>query len=741
MIDKVKYSLILLIVILLIIIIFRKQILFTYENFVCSIDTGVNTHLMAYYRRCINDYKIEERGGSVPLPDTKNNARALINFYLNQNDTITNHNNLTKFGLNPGWVNQINKSSICPEYAYYLYRHFRAYRKSITMNNELRNLLNNTINQYNSDNSDDFTYYMSSIPSSRYLSDESGIKFKKNDNNRELLLHQKLLSYFLSKIQNSEVSISPGTRDGIGLVWGLPYLIQKNDSGIIESITGVPNISNFNNYFQLKFNIDSEVSDVDESLENVQYLYLVYNNNDELVLTPNKDDVNDTNSLFEVISAEDCNQYLRIKKKDSDKFLKYDSNDGRVSLGGSGDIDNKLIVSIDDSNTLALPIDEIFVPPSNYNTNEGKPVSILFTAGKIYNHFISYLGITKINGTYHPKAILGKYNNIEKIGSTVNIPDIYDVNDKYSKYIKGISFIRGRMIEEDSYAYQENKVAKPVGTEGRGIIQDNGLIKVHKKNDTAQGFLNAGENIKTNQKIFPIVSNNEVFNNDSNSLENTCVYTGTQTNENNIAQVCNDKDGRCYGMYDSPDNNYKMAYVGEKCNRDLKYFDKFSNNISNRIDRGKVNCQGSGELKEIKDDKGNNIGKFYKCYLPKYHTKEQDNSLISLLPAKRFNDPSYCQANLDYGKLDGPDYAMYLNNANCVGEYEMEGAPLKGGRCELNEPCTFSKYDKEDEYFLMNQDFSNVMNKQVQLKKQLKDIHNKIKAYKTDLRKKMKLIM
>ena len=361
---------------------------------------------MAYYRRCINDYKIEERGGSVPLPDTKNNARALINFYLNQNDTITNHNNLTKFGLNPGWVNQINKSSICPEYAYYLYRHFRAYRKSITMNNELRNLLNNTINQYNSDNSDDFTYYMSSIPSSRYLSDESGIKFKKNDNNRELLLHQKLLSYFLSKIQNSEVSISPGTRDGIGLVWGLPYLIQKNDSGIIESITGVPNISNFNNYFQLKFNIDSEVSDVDESLENVQYLYLVYNNNDELVLTPNKDDVNDTNSLFEVISAEDCNQYLRIKKKDSDKFLKYDSNDGRVSLGGSGDIDNKLIVSIDDSNTLALPIDEIFVPPSNYNTNEGKPVSILFTAGKIYNHFISYLGITKINGTYHPKAIL-----------------------------------------------------------------------------------------------------------------------------------------------------------------------------------------------------------------------------------------------------------------------------------------------------------------------------------------------
>ena len=164
----------------------------------------------------------------------------------------------------------------------------------------------------------------------------------------------------------------------------------------------------------------------------------------------------------------------------------------------------------------------------------------------------------------------------------------------------------------------------------------------------------------------------------------------------------------------------------------MKYFDRYSNNLDIRIDRGKVNCYNSGVSI---DNTPEGIG-IKKCSLPKFHTKEQDNTLVSLQPGKfkRFSDPNYCQANLDYGRLDGDNpYNMYVNNPSCQGMYELEGAPLNQETCAVNEQCTFNRFSPEDEAFLFNSDFGKLINQNIELKKKLNNLDNKISNYENNL--------
>lgn len=690
MVDRKILYLGLIILVIILIFNYKNRIVKSYENFVCTVDTDTRTHLDEFYNRCINEYSIEERGGTVPNPTDDNSRRALIRYYLTQNNEINDHNSYTQFGkipgTNRGWVNQVNKRSIMPEWAYYL---FKIQTSPLFTENTFSYL----------ENSEDSAYYNQFPPTENYLNDYTGIRF----NDSEKPIHQKLLKHFLSRIQRADKNEHPGTK--VDLIWGIPYLKIKEGPNRYSSITGIQNIPNFNYCYQIMFKAKAGRQSDDK--------YLIYND-DELSVsnTPTT-----SNSYFNIISAEDCNQYLKIKKHNSSKFIKTDSLLGSgIKLGGDDNVNTKIIVSPkEEIGDLGIDIDTVFIPNTNGLTKEGAYTNVFFNSGKDYDNWLSFLALNNNNQLYVSNK---SYNDLD------NDPRIRDnINGNFLDNYEGIVFIRtNTLLSEDQYAYQEIRQAKPIGTSGDGVVQDVGLLKVIGLNNE---FLNSGEEVSTNQKIFPLVSDTEILNNNSVPLNSQCKYTGTLTNENDVKEVCN-TDSRCYGIYKEEGNNQKMAYVGEDCQRDLKYFDRYSNNIDVRIDRGKVNCYGIGQQV---DDTTTKI-----CSLPKYNTKEQDNSLISLQPMKVFSDPNYCQANLDYGSLDSNNpYGMFVNNPSCQGVYQLEGAPLNGESCAANETCTFNKFSAEDEAFLLNSDFGKLINQNISLKRKLNNLSNKINNFEEDL--------
>ena len=288
------------------------------------------------------------------------------------------------------------------------------------------------------------------------------------------------------------------------------------------------------------------------------------------------------------------------------------------------------------------------------------------------------------------------------------------------------------------YGYQERRIVRPIGNKGDGVVEDRGIIKMSEVvDDTLTTYKNAGENITTNQKLFPVMNRGE---NNLQGINSQCIYTGPQTDDETIKQICNNKNNKCYGEFvtepDANGNSYKMAYVGKECDRHLKYFDRVSDNFDDRVDRGKVKCFSIGT--DIDDtDKGKNIRK---CYLPRVHTKLPDNDLKSLNPRQKYDSSNYCQPSLDYGVLDGP-FAMYNNNPICVGEYELNGAPLKNQnrRCENDIKCEFDAYTEENKDFLLTAPFGELMIKNQETNEQLKELKSKVvnfqKNYKRRQRK------
>ena len=170
--KKIVYLGLIILAIILICLIYKNRLIKSYENFVCSTDTSTRTHLEEYYNRCINVYKIEERDGTVPqiINGDDNSGRRLVNYYLNQNHNITDHNDFTQFGIidgtNNGWVNQINKTSIIPEWAYYLFKLHRLAPAKIA---EINNVIPNHNDAYN--------YYNNSYPANEYLNDFNSLRF------------------------------------------------------------------------------------------------------------------------------------------------------------------------------------------------------------------------------------------------------------------------------------------------------------------------------------------------------------------------------------------------------------------------------------------------------------------------------------------------------------------------------------------------------------------------------------
>lgn len=728
MVDRKILYLGLIILTIILIIFYRNRIVKSYENFVCAIDTTAKTHLDEYYNRCINEYKYKE--SSVPKTTDDNSSRELVAFYLNQNDKIRDHDKYSQFGkipgTNRGWTNQINKQSIMPEWAYYLFK--------IQTNKYSLPDLDNDDNYKESKN-----YYNNIFPSKMYLNDYNQDRFKSNT--YEERIHNELLSIFLYRIQTAKKTENPNVE--VDLIWGIPYLKIKDGPNKYKSLSNTENVPNFNYCYQILF----------KGKNNKDDRYLCVDSEDESKLSiTSKDKINVSNSYFELINVVDCNQYLKVKKHNTDKYIRTDKDSG-LKLGGDDGINTRIIVSPkEEVGDLGVDIDTVFIPNTNPLTSTGNATNVFFSSGveSNSNNWLALLGINKegvvsvLNKEY---AVISK-NDVStdgQVDENMSIPIIYtekgepdrktDIESFIDTY-EGIAFIRtNKLIKEDQYAYQEIRQAKPIGTSGDGIVQDVGLLKVIDKENPRNGFLNSGDKVSTNQKIFPIVDNDEVINNDSNTLHTQCEYTGLLTDKDDIKSICN-ANPKCYGIYKESENNQLMGYVGPSCrNRDFKYFDKYSNNPDIRIHRGKVNCGNIGEdVDDTEDGKDIKI-----CSLPRYNTKETDNSLVSLQPSKKFSDPNYCQINLDYGRLDsGDEYSMFVNNPSCNGMYEMEGAPLNSvnNSCNIDEKCIFNKFSKEDEAFLLNSDFGKLINQNIELKRKLNSLSNKVNNFKTELENK-----
>ena len=154
-----------------------------------------------------------------------------------------------------------------------------------------------------------------------------------------------------------------------------------------------------------------------------------------------------------------------------------------------------------------------------------------------------------------------------------NLPSIINTENKnfFDNY-GGIVFIRtNTLVEEDIYAYQEIRQPKPIGTSGDGIIQDAGLLKVIDRENPDTGFINSGEEVTTNQKIFPLVSDTEILSNNTTSLRNQCQYTGTLTTARDVKEVCDATPG-CYGIYKEDNNNQKMGLCWTKLSERFEIF-------------------------------------------------------------------------------------------------------------------------------------------------------------------------
>lgn len=715
------------IVICVICLLFKDKMKHYYENFGCPVDTDGSTHIECYYNRCINNYKIVERGGTVPEFDT-DGGKALVLYYLDNQDTFP------LFGCG-GWINQVNKQGIVPEWAYYL---FKLYRKNIgttigdTQLTTQTLVIEKKVEAFLDENPNEINYYRRHAPTKKYLNYEgkSGSSTKATE---EIFIHQKLLTYFLIKLQKTSARFSP--YNDVGLVWGLPYLTYTNTEGETEKFDATTNVPNFNYEYMIAFQfkpgntlkVDKSTlyDNIPEYTKDTEYMYLMVDDSNSITLS--QPDADSKGTSFIIEPGSDCNQYLRLK---IDTGTTYLSQDGDTLIMKGESNATKFILGNDNNTELGLDIDSVLIPPRFTSGHViGQPVNMIFESNN--TQFFAHLGLKIEDDKLVPKIIQGSYEGLESESPTeqfkANIGD--NTGDLYSKYFQGIVFIRGDRINSDTYGYQERRRARAVGTGGEGVIEDRGIIKMSEQHGD---FRNAGENITTNQKLFPVMNSGET---NLNNIKNKCKYTGTQTSDEAIKSICKKNTG-CYGEYitDSDDgsgNPYKMAYVGNKCDRHLKYIDKVSENFDERVDRAKVKCS---EIGTVIDDSSEGE-KVKKCYLPRVHTKLPDGALTSLIEPKKYNEIGFCQPSLDYGVLDGPDFAMYNNNSDCEGKYELNGATLKSSTdtCGTDQHCPFNGYHTDDKEFLLTAPFGELMNTNKEMNDKLKKLKLKVNRFETQL--------
>lgn len=743
-------DLIKLFVILLLIILLGFFITKNYKNLkesfvsVCQIRSQGRNNGECYYNRLMeNPYRdIIDRGNyftEVQLlrrpgqyDDSNLTHRiGLILFYLKY------RNIFPRIGCGNGWENKIGgpESDVMSDWAYYLYK--------IVNDTDLRDEILDTTNPNNVKlNVNALLYHSTELeqfknaidtpgPNSQAFRDlESEYPDGFQRNMFRLLLISCLGQYILSRER---------TGYNASFRWGIPtYMNREIIEGRVQDTVLRNNSLPFNYYY----NIPVLVSDSTGTSTTTKYLK--YNRTNGYTL----EDISSTNLnstlqsnndyKFRIIYHNDCGDYFVIQNASDNSYLKVGEYDGNniANLESTTMIGNASGLFFDYQrieNNMTINITNILIPPiqpnQNLTTRTGDLCSILIKVNR-RNEFLSHFiieGDTIEGYTVKAYKIPNLTEDILDIRNSIKIP----INNSGTNKFR---FIRQDLTNNIKYVYKYNLINDTSTGASLGSKKDIGGIYQLNSDSSANIETTGGEitnfaNVDTNQTVFP------VFGTGSNVRQ--CVYTGKKQSIKDINNVCSSVSG-CYGEYESPSDNYKRIYVGTGCDAQMKVVERTGTNFNQKERRGAINCV-SGTVTDLNSYESNdNTSNVNICFQPKFSDNVQPGTM--LVHPEAGNNPQ-CRENRDYGMLDGDKIQMFVNNSDCMASYTYMNDILKGDdsgnrQCTSSRICEFSNTlnpESRNYRFLNNHGFSTIRNQNLQLKKTLNDLNEKLSTYKQDM--------
>ena len=661
------------------------------ESFICPCDGAPGGkdsdkfHLICTYER-LNANKKEGTTISEPSKDLdgdknlrlsrKNFAflNAYLNSHLKEEDGEYVVNPDAKYGCGNGWSNIIPKRTMnkCVLCPEWLYYLYRNYISRDTITYKYNyNIINKIKNV-------DFLDY-----------------------SNQPLLTQGKNNYFYNKTKQN-------VPDMIFCLFLDKIMKDRGDKFSSEYLWGIPRIKNNDN--SLKYNYTVTGNNISKNL--------FINPDGNLKLE------NDKSSKFVIEITCKCQElYFYIKtKKDTESneyyYLTKKSNNilGLASEPGLAGKGEALIFYFDLTRNvfnMEVELDSILSTP-NKNKRTGEPVYLLAKNSSEENIFyvlhdnIDDIELKKIDGNIYSKYNIKysyKYINNDLSKKLV-------ATDKNSLKPIQFTFNREDLLVDDMFYFVNE-----------GYIKDTTNKKLVKPADLEP----------KNRKLFDQLSDSDI-----SAGDKKCTYTGILSDKKTIESVCEQKPD-CYGEYvdnvfDSSGNRYAKAYIGKDCQQKLVYVDDYKETISDTVRRAAIDCNAIG----------NDLAKGVKeCPMPKFSTntknvnrvwtgEKPDASAKLLSEGKK----ATCKENEDYGLLDTGFYDMFVNNPVCNGEYIYRGYELKGdGTCLSNQKCQLNKLNKEDEDYLLDNDFNVLINKNIELSNNLDYLTDKVNLYKKSVLK------
>lgn len=788
--NKLLTVIIFLIGMILLIVILKnnKRIYETFQS-VCEIRSQGNTFVDCYYKRLTEgDYSdfIETYYSEIYLlkrPEEFNADRfadifGLLIFYLKY------YKNFPRIGCGDGWENNFsleNINTVISDYGYYLYR--AVADKNTLLFSQITSSSSTNISQLNlrDTNNNYFKYYSGDQDETNLINDINNNLSESSSNDvsffnivnqgssdvEKAYIYVILINFIAMYILNK-------TRRGYNSLyrWGVPTYKDRLNVPSLQDITS--EFNGFNYKYNIIFDMETTISGNTITQKKVVYrdtyanYYLMnFENTDG-----NSSMQTEVDKQFKFEFNDSCGDYFYIMNKQNNKYLKK----GNV-IGTSGDDANSYHVTettdksealhfyIDNysvNNDLTFDINEILIPQTgksnqnNYEMRTGSYVTLLCKDTNIDDiNLFSYLSF----GNNETIDIPGRDETINKLiirivpFPSTDSDEIKNNSSSLTLYnIYTSSFFRFRFVRQlyDSikkYVYKEKLMSDTSEGAPSGVKLDMGDIFLLDNNDTtivdtspnpdynpAGAILNLND-VETQQKVFPFYNDNasDFSTSDSNQY---CNYTGKQSTLEGVKTACVNDDG-CYGEFESNEDNFKRIYSGKKCTLPLKYIDNTGPMYENKIRRGAVYCNSNlrdNVIQPIQEGQTDNLILSKEvaniCYLPKNTDVVQPNGLLNY---SRKDVSSFCKENRDYGILDGSTYQMYVNNSNCEGRYTYANNLLntEGENCNNDgKKCEFSDFlTRDNKTYIMNNDFTTVKNKNIELKGNLKDLKEKLGSY------------